>query len=172
MSEPPPDVLIIGYGNPGRLDDGLGPAFAQAIEARRIPGVTVEANYQLNVEDAAQVAEHKFVVFADADVGGPEPFSLRRIHPGDSRLGFTSHSVDARDVLALAQQLFGANAEAYVLGIRGYEFNEFGERLSPRARANLAEAVACLDAAVRTRQFRDVRPERPRQAAHTNQPTV
>lgn len=172
MNAPAPDILVIGFGNPGRLDDGLGPALAEAIEALRLPAVTVEANYQLNVEDAAQVAEHKIVVFADADVGGPEPFSLRRIHPGASRPSFTSHSVDPRDVLALAKELFGANAEAYVLGIRGYEFNEFGERLSERARANLAPAVACLEAAIRTRQFSEVRPEGSDRAARTNETIV
>ena len=60
-------ILLIGYGNPGRLDDGLGPAFAKAVEALHTPGVTVEANYQLAVEDAHAVAQHEIVVFADAD---------------------------------------------------------------------------------------------------------
>ena len=49
----PRKVLLIGYGNPGRLDDGLGPALAAAVEKLAIPGVTVDADYQLNVEDAA-----------------------------------------------------------------------------------------------------------------------
>jgi hypothetical protein len=44
-------------------------------------------------------------------------------------------------VLGLANELFGSVAKGYILGIRGYEFNEFGERLSSKARANLKEAV-------------------------------
>ena len=28
---PPPRTLIIGYGNPGRQDDGLGPAFVSRL---------------------------------------------------------------------------------------------------------------------------------------------
>lgn len=43
-------ILLIGYGNPGRGDDGLGPALAAAIEAMELPGVTVEADYQLMVD--------------------------------------------------------------------------------------------------------------------------
>ena len=72
-------VLLIGYGNPGRLDDGLGPALAEAIAHKEFKNVTVDANYQLTVEDAAEVAKYDLVIFADADVAGPEPFWVRRI---------------------------------------------------------------------------------------------
>ncbi|MCU0727503.1 MAG: hydrogenase maturation protease, partial [Planctomycetes bacterium] len=69
-------VLLIGFGNPGRRDDGLGPAVAQAVEGWGIPGVTVESDYQLHVEDAAAVSEHDAVIFADAAAAGPEPFAF------------------------------------------------------------------------------------------------
>ena len=46
-------ILLLGFGNPGRQDDGLGPALVQAIEEMEIPGVRAEADYQLNIEDAA-----------------------------------------------------------------------------------------------------------------------
>ena len=68
------NVLIIGYGNPGRLDDGLGPALAEIMEEKRLPGLTVDANYQLAVEDAAQVAQYDVVVFADAAIAGDGPY--------------------------------------------------------------------------------------------------
>jgi len=66
-------VLVIGYGNPGRRDDGLGPALAERLQELRLPGVDVDADYQLTVEDAAAAAEHDVVVFADAAQAGPEP---------------------------------------------------------------------------------------------------
>ena len=159
MTESAADILVIGFGNPGRLDDGLGPQLAKALQQRGLPGVTVDADYQLTVEDAAEVARHDIVVFADADVSGPEPFWVKRIHAGAEHLSFSSHSVEPTAVLTLAKQLFHAEPEAYLLGIRGYEFNEFGERLSPRAEANLAEAVAYIDSAVQQGSFREVRPE-------------
>ena len=44
MSKNGVKTLLIGYGNPGRLDDGLGPALAEAVAKLAIPGVTVEAD--------------------------------------------------------------------------------------------------------------------------------
>jgi hydrogenase maturation protease len=142
------NTLVIGFGNPGRRDDGLGPALAAWLEGRDIPGVTVDSDYQLTVEDAEAVARHEVVVFVDAAVGGSEPFYFRRTHPCGSP-GFSSHSVEPGEVLALAGALFGARPEAYVLGIRGYAFNEFGEGLSERAAANLAAARDFMDRVLR-----------------------
>ncbi len=138
MSPPAVSILVIGYGNPGRLDDGLGPALAEALEEFERPGVTVDADYQLTVEDAAAVADHDVVIFVDAAVTGREPFFVERVTPR-ADLGFTTHDVDPATVLGLARDLFGATARGYTVGIRGYEFNEFGEKLSERARANLEE---------------------------------
>ena len=49
-------MLLIGYGNPGRGDDGLGPELARRVAQRRLPGLTVEIDYQLTVDHALQVA--------------------------------------------------------------------------------------------------------------------
>ena len=148
----PTRFLVIGYGNPGRLDDGLGPALAAALEARTIPGVTVEANYQLAVEDAAQIAEHDVVVFADAAVAGPEPFFVRRV--GERPVeGLGSHTIEPEALMGLAKDAFGAETRGFALGIRGYEFNEFGERLSARAQRNLDAALSFLDARLRSGTF-------------------
>jgi hydrogenase maturation protease len=154
MTDPPRKVLLIGFGNPGRLDDGLGPAAAAAIERLNLPGVTVDADYQLTVEDAAAVAEHEVVVFVDADVSGPEPFSWRRLEPAPE-LSFSTHAVEPAAVLGLARQLFAAATDGYLMGIRGYAFNEFGERLSARARANLVAATTYLENALRDGHFTD-----------------
>jgi len=145
-------ILLIGYGNPGRLDDGLGPRLAAVLEARGIPGLDVEADYQLTVEDAEAVSRHDVVVFADAAVRGSEPFFFRRLAPVRGS-GFSSHSVEPGEVLDLAATLFGAQPAAYVLGIRGYEFNEFGERLSAAAAGNLAAAATFLERVIRSGTF-------------------
>lgn len=147
-----PKILILAYGNPGRRDDGLGPALAAALEERSLPGVTIEADYQLTVEDAATAARHDVVVFVDADCRGQEPLSFCRIEVG-SAASFSSHSVSPQGVLALARDLFGTAPAGFVLGIRGYEFNEFGEGLSDPARANLAAALAFIEPVLRARTF-------------------
>jgi hydrogenase maturation protease len=152
MGERARKVLVIGYGNPGRLDDGLGPAFAEAFEALALPGVTVESAYQLAVEDARTVAEHDVVVFVDASMTAPEPFSFQRVEPKLEGT-FSSHIVEPEGVVALAQQLYKATTEAYTLGLRGYAFDEFGESLSERANANMAAALTFLGDVVRRGSF-------------------
>jgi len=145
-------TLVIGYGNPGRLDDGLGPACAEQVEARQLPGVTADATYQLSVEDAATVAAYERVVFADASVNGNEPFSFQPVAPVLD-VSFTSHSVAPGAIVAMARSMFGSKVEGFALGIRGYEFNAFGETLSERARENLAAAVAFLEETIRCDRF-------------------
>ena len=150
-------VLIIGYGNPGRLDDGLGPALAEIFERKQLEGVTTDADYQLTVEDAVQVANYDVVVFADAAVTGCGPFWVKRIYPAGEVGGFSTHGIDPHSVLALAKELFHAEPRAYLLGIRGYEFDEFGEGLSAAAAANLGEAARYLEQAIGQGEFPEVR---------------
>ncbi|MEA3366080.1 MAG: hydrogenase maturation protease [Candidatus Hydrogenedentes bacterium] len=135
-------TLILGYGNPGRQDDGLGPAIAEAVEAWGCPKVAAEAPYQLNIEDAATLAEFEMVVFVDAGVDMPEPYSLKRVEPV-REIGFSTHSVSPGTVLALCEDHFHAKPEAYVLAVRGYAF-EFGEGLTLKARENMTSALACV----------------------------
>ena len=156
MSSPLPKILFIGYGNPGRLDDGLGPALAARIEARiealALKGITVEADYQLAVENAFDVSQHDVVIFADAAVRGKAPFFFKEIHP-QSPLSLGTHSVSPEAVLFLGERLFHSRARAYVLGIRGYEFNGYNERLSERAEKNLEEALLFVEKLVQSGNF-------------------
>lgn len=133
-------VLILCYGNPGRLDDGLGAAFGREFEKFRPQGIDIEIDYQLNVEDAMTVSEYDSVVFVDACINGQDPFQFSRLEPKPA-VSYTSHSVEPEHLLSLAEEMFGSKAEAYALGIRGYDFNSFGEELSPGALRNLDLAV-------------------------------
>jgi hydrogenase maturation protease len=134
---------VIGYGNPGRGDDGLGPALAELIEAMSLAGVTVEIDYQLTVDHAALIAAHDVVVFADAMMGLAAPFRLTEIGttPPDA-LG--SHQVTPEAALALAQLLFGHRPPSWMLAIAGDQFGEVTEGLSPVAEASLAKAAGFL----------------------------
>ncbi len=159
MSAPVKGTLLIGFGNPGRRDDGLGPALAGAVDELGLSGLTVDADYQLGVEDAAAVAAHNRVLLVDAAAAGPEPFWVRRIGPAASSVSFSTHSVEPQALLTLARDLFGAEPDCYLMGIRGYEFDEFGEGLSAPARANLAEALSWVQEAARRQEFEEVRHE-------------
>jgi len=135
------NVLLIGYGNPGRGDDGLGPAFSEAMSARGLAGLDVDTDYQLVAEHALTVTEYDLVVFADAMMDADQPFRFDRIAPvNPASLG--SHSLRPETVLALADTLYGGAPEAWVLGIAGHEFGEVREGLSERAEGNLEAAKA------------------------------
>jgi hydrogenase maturation protease len=146
------NILLICYGNPLREDDGLGPAVARAVEKLNISGVTIEEDFQPNVEDAAAIAEHETVVFVDASLNGKEPFSFTRLEP-KIKESFSSHSVEPASLFGLAKELFHASTQAYVLGIRGYSFDMFQEGLTDRALKNMNEALDFLVPALRSGTF-------------------
>lgn len=138
-----PRFLVYGFGNPGRLDDGLGPACATELQRLGLRGLTVNVDYQLTVEDAWQVAQYPYVIFVDASLDGPAPWTLQELDPV-YRSQFSTHLLDPASVLGLARRVFGAHTRGFLLGIRGYEFNAYEERISAGGRVHLQDAVRFL----------------------------
>ena len=135
----PSGVLVIGVGNPGRGDDGLGPALIEALESDAAPGLTLEAAYQLSLEHAAAVSAHRSVLFVDAAADGDEPCLLRPLAAGGGA-GYSTHVMPPEAVLAVCELAFGRAPDAWLLGVRGYDF-EPGATLSEAGRANLARSL-------------------------------
>jgi hydrogenase maturation protease len=145
-------ILVLGYGNPGRQDDGLGPAAAAAMDELGWPNLTAFDNYQLNIEDALEVAAHDVVWFIDASKTAPSPYEVHDVVPALT-IDFTSHLVRPETVLAIARQCYGRAARAYLLAIRGYDF-AFVEELTGMATENLRAATSMLSARIRAQQGR------------------
>jgi len=137
-----PRTLVLGIGNPGRRDDGLGAAAIERLKKRRLAGVTCDANYQLNVEDALACAGHDLVVFIDAARGLRRPFRFERVAPGAS-IPAMSHALGPAAVLTLAAELYGKTPDAWILAIRGHRFS-LGEGLTEKAGRNLVLALEFL----------------------------
>lgn len=132
-------TLIIGYGNPGRQDDGLGPALGERIEKLALDGVSVDIDYQLNIEHAHDLAGFERVIFIDAHLSLEHPYSYRPV-TASPHAPYSSHSVAPETVLHLAKELFQAEPKAFILAIRGYHFAEIEEGLSHKAKENLLQA--------------------------------
>jgi hydrogenase maturation protease len=132
------DILVIGFGNPARADDGLGPALAEALAGT--PGVRTMWDYQPAVEHAADIAEHAVVIFADAARGGREPFSFRRLLARRAP-SFTTHLLPPECVLALASDTLAWQGKAYLMALRGHAFDTFEESLSPEGERCLRTGV-------------------------------
>ena len=137
-----PSVLVYGFGNPGREDDGAGVALAERIKSAALPGVTTDTNYQLNVEDALLLAEHDLVIFADATRNPVDGFRLSRLEP-DASVSFTTHAMSPGSVLALCSQLYGKTPPVYMLEIGGVSF-EMREGMSVEGVENMEAAGAFL----------------------------
>lgn len=135
-------IYVYGFGNPGRQDDGLGPAIIEKLENEKIQGITTDSNYQLNIEDADNISGSDFVVFVDASIEAAEPFSFKKVEPA-AEITFTTHSMSPESVIALCSDLHGRAPEAYVMAIRGYEW-EFLEGLSSKAKDNFQDAYQFL----------------------------
>lgn len=144
-------VLVYGYGNPGRQDDGLGIILVEQLEAwaqaEGLAGVVFDSNYQLNAEDALTVAESRVVVFIDATKDGAEPHAFRRL-ASRAEIAFSTHAMSPESVLALAAELYDARPPAWILAIRGYEW-EPNAVPTAAAQANLAAARGFLQAWLR-----------------------
>ena len=142
----PQRVLVYGYGNPGRQDDGAGVLLVEELAAwarsGERPWLTFDNNYQLNAEDALAAAEQDVVIFADASRDQPEGFRLRALHPS-AAVSFSTHAMSPESVLALAQELYGASPAAYLLTLRGCEWEPNGT-LTAEARRHLEAAKAFI----------------------------
>jgi hydrogenase maturation protease len=141
-------TLIYGYGNPGRQDDGLGARFAELceewVQSNNIPNVTIDCNYQLNVEDSALIADFDMVVFVDASVvEDVKDFRLETIKPDNARIEFSMHAVSVGYVVDLCNKIYGKSPQSYVLHIRAYEF-DFKEELTENAKSNMLAAFEFL----------------------------
>jgi hydrogenase maturation protease len=150
-------ILFIGIGNPGRGDDGLGPALAAGLAGAEpealpegavigIPQRTAFAvwKYQLNIEDALLIRDYESVVFADASRGDGETVAFAGIAPA-AAIAFTTHEMSPAGVLALCEELYGRAPTGYLLAIRGYSW-EAADGLSAAAARNLAAARGRVDA--------------------------
>lgn len=104
--------------------------------------MTLDANYQLNIEDALACAGHEVVVFVDAARRLRPPFAFSAVEPAMA-VPAMSHALGPAAVLAVAAALYGKRPEARLLAVRGRDFS-VGEGLSPRAEADLGLALIFL----------------------------
>lgn len=137
-------LLVIGYGNTLRGDDGVGPRVAEAVAALRLPGVRTLICQQLSPEHAAPISLADTVIFVDAAVDAPQEVQLRRLEPNDTTQ-LMAHAADPRTMLALSRDVFGHVPQAWWLTIPAVKL-DFCEELTPEARLGCENAVQKIKA--------------------------
>jgi hydrogenase maturation protease len=124
-------TLVIGYGNPLRSDDGIGPYVVDQIAKLEIPGVTTRTCHQLGVELVDDFQAHERVIFIDAG-RVTEPYEFRQLEGKDASNGGGSHFMSPAVLHELTKRLFSSIPAFYLCTVRGKDFN-FGEEFSDSA---------------------------------------
>jgi hydrogenase maturation protease len=148
-------VLIVGYGNPYRRDDGV--AYHVINRIRQQQGKTVLSQdedgmddlghpidtlmqHQLLPELAPLLAEYQTIVFVDAHTAAcPDPV---RVVPVEPQYGFhaVTHHISPSMLLELTRASQGVTPVSWLVSIRGDDF-DFGDFLSPACERAIPEAV-------------------------------
>jgi hydrogenase maturation protease len=141
-------ALVIGYGNPSRGDDAIGPVLLERLEALREADPDLDlfdtlTDFQLQIEHAMDLAGYRQVVFVDAAVDLDRAFRFGLLHPARDD-SFSTHALNPAAVLSVYEEFFRQPPpESYLLSIHGERF-DLGEGLSDAAEQALGEALAFL----------------------------
>ncbi|WP_018412520.1 hydrogenase maturation protease [Methyloversatilis thermotolerans] len=144
MSAPVAPLLVLGWGNPARADDGLGlmlvDRLAQYAERALPPGrVECLCDFQLQVEHAVDLAGRERVLFVDAAHGLAQPFAVSTVRPQRER-HFTTHALSPEALLQVYVDVQRAAPPACtLLALRGRHWT-LGEAPDAQALDDLARA--------------------------------
>jgi hydrogenase maturation protease len=139
-----PRVLIIGYGNPLRGDDGFGRLAAELIAQRHLPDVEVIVSHQLGPELAASLREADHAVFLDAEAAD-DSGALRAaaVEPRAISPTAISHQFSPGGLLALTSVVYGRAPAATLVTAAASAF-EHGAEIRPAVRAAAATAANAI----------------------------
>jgi hydrogenase maturation protease len=136
-------LVVFGWGNDSRGDDGIGPLLLSRIEQAGWDDAVLIEDYQLQLEHALDLEGAELALFLDAGTGTPAPFFFREIFPQPG-VTHTSHALSPESVLAVFSQVTGkAPPSAFLLCVRGENF-ELGAGLSEDGAARLEAAWTFL----------------------------
>jgi hydrogenase maturation protease len=145
-------VLVVGYGNPLRTDDGFGWHAAERLaDDPRLAGVTVLRRHQLTPELALDISTAAFVVLVDACHGLPAgTFAVSRGVPTGDAGTTWSHHLSPSSLVTLTRDLYGRAPDVFIVSC-GVGSLEMGDTLSPVVEAAVPRVVDAVVALVTAR---------------------
>jgi hydrogenase maturation protease len=133
-------ILVLGYGNTQRGDDGVGPRIAGVVAGWGLPNVNVIERHQLTPELADPISRASHVIFVDAVVNQPTTdVQVSPLLPAKTTLAW-HHATSPGALLALAGSVFGRAPNAWMVSIPVSELG-LGEGLSEQAQRGVDEAL-------------------------------
>lgn len=154
-------ILVIGYGNSLRSDDGAGCRVADIVASWDLPYVRSLTVHQLTPELAEPIAQSDLTIFVDACVSNNVSDFVSKMAQSKPTMqvqeilvtenlasGLSAHDLNAgighlsdpRSLLLLAQQVYGNTPVVYLLLLPGVNW-EFGEQLSDITSKSIEQAV-------------------------------
>lgn len=142
-------VVIFATGNESRGDDGLAPLLlrriGQWLQAERMATENFELieTFQLQIENTLDMQGRELILFIDAGIDTPAPFSFTRA-AASATPNLFSHALTPAALLALYPQIYQMSAPAaFTLCICGEQF-ELGESLSAAAASRMNQAMSFM----------------------------
>ncbi|MGK7931426.1 MAG: hydrogenase maturation protease [Microcystaceae cyanobacterium] len=142
------DILVIGYGNTLRNDDGIGRYVVEQLSPQ--PNVKILSVHQLTPELAAEMAGAKGVIFVDVTITEETTVMTQPLTPSSSTssLGHSSHP---QSLLTLTQTLYNHLPLAWWILIPGRDF-AYGETFSEITQACIPVAIQTIENLIKTLQ--------------------
>jgi hydrogenase maturation protease len=137
------EILVVGYGNGLRSDDGVGRHIAeQLFDDPGVKGARVLACHQLTPELAVDVSTASLVVLVDARIEGGPPGTVHveRLEAGRRARAASSHGFDPAELIDLTGRLYGPPPPVVLVTVTAGS-TEVGDTLSPAVAAAVPEAA-------------------------------
>lgn len=150
-------LLIIGYGNPDRQDDGVAWHILRAMTLKlELPApssyedlfpedhrLEFSFHLQLTPEMAEDISLYDHACFIDAHTGNiAEPVRLIQVESEFQASPFTHH-LTPQSLLSICETLYGRKPDAAVLSVRGYHFG-LSQQLSQETAELVPQALELM----------------------------
>ena len=150
-------LLLIGYGNPDREDDGVAWHILRALaiklglpspssyedEFREFPRIDFAFYLQLTPEMAEDIRAYEYVCFIDAHTGSiPEPVRLIDVESEFQASPFTHH-LTPQSLLSMCETIYGKKPDSALVSVLGHRFL-FSRQLSLETEKLVPDAVELI----------------------------
>lgn len=138
-----PPVLVLGYGNPSRGDDAIGPLLIDYLSTLRLSGVELLTDFQLQVEHVLDLEGRSLVLFIDATVSQQQAIRVLPLHP-DTAFSCSTHALSPQQLLGAQLKVTGHLPQSsFLLAIKACQF-ELGAELSSDMQEHYQQACQLL----------------------------
>lgn len=138
-----PTICVIGFGNPQRRDDGIGPYILSRLDAAfaRTKAVRTISCRQLVPELVEEIEMVDLLLLVDASAAQvANGWEWREVEPDLGQWHFVTHQLTPSFFLGLADALYKRHPMTWLISVQGEDF-DLGEGLSPAATARAVRAA-------------------------------